>query len=489
MSEANGRLRIECQGAGKNGHVLLSANLDDQLIAHDTVDLSKQKSRDGFVEQVVRDRPGIDRNEVAQKLMELGEQRAKQQSADHDKPREDDSKSRLSRMPASVVDRARAMLESPDLLVNVLRDAENLGIAGEQELVMSLYLIGTSRLLDKPLAAIVQGPSSSGKSYTIEKVADMFPDEAVLKATSITPNALYYCERGKLSHRFVVVGERSRVEDDETAEKTRALRELLSQGVLIKLIAERTSSGEMVSRQIEQPGPIAYVESTTLTQIFAEDANRCIMLATDEQREQTRRIVNKLAKGYAGRQVNVSGQDVLDRHHAAQRLLDRRQVVVPFAVKVGELIPHQKVEVRRAFPQLIAMTKASALLRQFQRKQDADGCVIATDDDYQLARRLLAPAMRRLLGGATSDAAARFHRRIMDKFPVGESFKTSDAAKDEDVTRRQVSGWLRELADKDKIDEVESGHGRKPAIWKLRANGDHLDCPDLPTVEAVFSTS
>src|SRR5262249_16728051 len=83
------------------------------------------------------------------------------------------------------------------------------------------YLAGVSRLLERPLAVIVQGPSSSGKSYVIAKVAELFPPEAVVLAHQMTPQALFHMEPGSLEHRFVVAGERSRLENDDSAEATR----------------------------------------------------------------------------------------------------------------------------------------------------------------------------------------------------------------------------------------------------------------------------
>ena len=55
-------------------------------------------------------------------------------------------------------------------------------------------------------------------------------------ATSLTPNALYYKEPGSLIHRFVVAGERSRIQDDVHAEATRALREMQASGELTKTV-------------------------------------------------------------------------------------------------------------------------------------------------------------------------------------------------------------------------------------------------------------
>jgi hypothetical protein len=95
-----------------------------------------------------------------------------------------------------------------------------------------------------------------------------------------------------------VAGERSRLEDDDTAEATRALREMLSEGRLSKLLPIK-ADGQLQTVLVEQDGPIAYIETTTLTKLFNEDANRCILLSSDERPEQTRRILSTLAGVYA----------------------------------------------------------------------------------------------------------------------------------------------------------------------------------------------
>ena len=61
----------------------------------------------------------------------------------------------------------------------------------------------------------------------------------------------WFAKRGSLSHRFVVAGERSRLENDDTAEATRALREMLSAGKLSKLIPVK-ENGRMETKQVEQ---------------------------------------------------------------------------------------------------------------------------------------------------------------------------------------------------------------------------------------------
>src|SRR5262249_4736900 len=281
------------------------------------------------------------------------------------------------------------LLADPLLLGRAVDDVQALHVAGERDLIAAVYLIGVSRLLPRPLSAILQGPSSSGKSYLIEKTASLFPPEAVIHATQMTPQALFHMRPGTLSHRFVVGGERSRVEDDDAADARRALREMLSAGKLSKLMPVKGEGGLIETVQIEQDGPIAYVESTTLTRIFDEDANRAVLLHTDERPEQTRRVIGTLA-GADSRAARLAPARGIQRHHALQRMLQKCAVVIPYAEELGIRVSHERVEVRRAFPQLLGMIQAATLLYQRQRRSDAAGRLIATEDDYRVARSLLA---------------------------------------------------------------------------------------------------
>ena len=132
------------------------------------------------------------------------------------------SRNPLADTPPDTVEEAESILRDPELICRVCDDVAALGVAGERDLALTVYLIGVSRRLAKPLAAIVRGSSSSGKSYLIERVASLFPPEALIHATQMTPQALFHMPPNSLRNKWVVAGERSRLEDDDRAEATAA---------------------------------------------------------------------------------------------------------------------------------------------------------------------------------------------------------------------------------------------------------------------------
>ncbi len=392
----------------------------------------------------------------------------------------------LSNMPSAIRSEAEDMLHDPKLIDRVLDDIETCGVVGERELALTMYLIGTSRLLDNPLAAIVQGLSSTGKSFVIERAARLFPAEAVLRATDITANALYYMPTGSLIHCFVVAGERSRKQNDERAEATRALREMLSSGELNKVV---TISPKRKQEAVEiwQPGPIAYCESTTLTSIFDEDANRCLLLASDESPEQTSRIVQAAARRAAGQSSDLT--QIILKHHAIQRMLRRVRVSIPFAEALATAIPVQRPQARRAINCAIDMIGAVALLHQRQRAGRDLGhgdTIEAAEYDYVVARRQLIDPLGRALGGDLTPAAANFGKRLRDRYGA-DVFTSTDATNHDPMlnTKTKVNQHLGTLADAGAAVCVEASKGSKPAKWKMIGDVPKAGAVWLPTLDEL----
>jgi hypothetical protein len=468
----------------------------DDLIDTDTVDLAKTAKRTEFAKRLA-DRTGVPVEDVESELLRITNERSTANDPKPDAPPEDDlaeqTLAALEQTDQDVREEAERLLEDPALIDRISADIESVGVAGEDDLRLTLYLVGTSRLLPRPLAAIVQGQSSSGKSYTVERVASLFPPEAVVLATQMTPQALFHARPGSLSHRWVVAGERSRLENDDQAESTRALREMLSGGRLTKMMPCKVD-GEIQTVTIEQEGPIAFVESTTSARVFEEDANRCIMLSTDERRSQTKTIMRRLALHASGK-ISSEGPRVVARHQAAQRLLERRAIVIPFAERLAEVLEvfADRVECRRAYPMVLSIVQASALLHQRQRATDQDGRLIAEPADYAVAARLLSGPLARTIGESLSDPARRFLDRLLAEAddpidPLPAPFTAKDVRRRLKTGRSTVAGFLSELEDKGFLDPTEAaagGRGRPPKAWKPTGrDGDDVDV--LPPVEKLF---
>ena len=500
--EIENDLNFKWEPVGKKSQTTIRVFDGDRLIDTDTIDLAKTSKRSEFSNRIAK-RTGFNVEEVESELLRIIDERStanepRTQKKIHEGIEDDlaeQTRRAIEGTDPELITKAESLLADRWIVQRIEMAFEGAGIAGEEDLALMLYLIGTSRLLPRPLAAIVQGQSSSGKSYLIDKVASMFPAESVVWATTMTPQALFHAKPGSLSHRWVVAGERSRVDNDDRAEATRALREMLAAGRLSKMMPMKVG-GEIVTITIEQPGPIAFVESTTSARVFEEDANRCIMLSTDERRSQTETILKRLAT-YASGKVRSEGPRVVALHQTLQRLLERREIVIPFAERLAELFEvfAERVECRRAFPMLLSLIQASALLHQRQRQTDTDGRLIAEPADYAIAARLLASPLARTLGECLSDPARRFLDRLLAEVddplnPMQIPFNAAEIRGRLKGGRSTVNGFLIELEDKQFLEMVEvapSGRGRPSKAW--RPTDRVVDAEDvLPSMEDLFGS-
>ena len=184
----------------------------------------------------------------------------------------------------------------------------------------------------------------------------------------------------------------------------------------------------------------------------------------------------------------VDIQGIIAKHHALQRMLEPRTVVVPYANRLADAIDHHRVEARRAFPHLMTMIQVSALLHQRQRKIDLEGRLVAEADDYALARHLLAGPMARQLGGRVSEPAARFLGRLKEWFGDG-TFSKPEAKRREKGSQSSVYGWVSELVGAGLVEQVKAQRGNQAARYRV---SDDAPDPDalavLPPVEKVFPT-
>lgn len=468
---------ISWRPAATKSKIVVSVVRDGESIFVDELNIQNAKQREAMGTRLVV--LGCDARLVESDLMRLAVDAIPKEKAAvaSDKP------DPLAMMDQAVVDNAVEKLSNCDSLLELAySDAQQIGVVGEERTILTLYLAGVSRLLAKPLSVIVQGSSSSGKSFSVEAVSELFPPEEKVVAQQMTPQSLFYLPPGSLRHKFVVCGERSRVEDDSTADATRALREMISAGVLRKLLPVKGADGRMTTERIESEGPIAFVESTTLGQIFDEDRNRCVLIHTDETESQTRRILFALAGHRSKRSA-----EAIERQHAMQRLLKSQTVLVPYATRLAEALPAEKVECRRAFGHLLTCIRSSALLYQRQRSID-EGCIVANESDYATAYSLLSKPMTESIGKGVSDVASQYWSWLASHYGGGKPFCVQDLMNREDNPKAKDRSYsiVKELAAVNCLMVVPEA-GAKARHYKLDRAPDDAGSP-LPDPQDLFSS-
>lgn len=490
------KLRLVPELLSRNGQTrvkIIARDEDDRIVEADTITLESSAARRRLAERLARLDGSLSTDIDAELRGIIDQAQAIPRCDGGEQP---SSTALLDQMPAAVRAQANATLRSPNLIGRIQSDLQGMGITGDEVTALGVYLTGTSRLLDRPLASIVQGASSAGKSYIIRTVGRLFPGESKVVAHQLSPRALYYMGDDALVHRFVIGGERPRQQKDQEADATKQLREMISDSELTSITVE-TASGTPKSIQTRTRGPIAFVESASSTQINPEDLNRCLVFPVDESRRQTDAICESMAAAYAG-EVPRLGEEIVPVHHAMQRMLQARRVVIPFARLIASAFPKDRIEARRGLGHVFHMIEAVALLRQFQKEQDPADDLLADADDYAAAVPLLRPTLDRLCGRLDTQS-----RRVWDELcaRLKYSGEKIDGVPTDEFTRTTIAAWtgtnettaggrLRALATAGYLVLSQEPKGNRKGVWRINSQhpqndiGDELGLPGVAQVRA-----
>jgi hypothetical protein len=274
-------------------------------------------------------------------------------------------------------------------LIASAEDTETLGYVGEDVNKRLLYIAASSRKLSDPISVIVLSESASGKSYLVDTIRKLIPAEDVLAMTSLSEQALNYLPEDGLMHKFLVMGEA--VHGDIVEHQ---LREMLSAKELSRLVTTKDEkTGALTSRMVRKEVIVSAIMSSTNYDINAENASRSFVINTDESAEQTRSIHKIQRKKYSLERYRAKEENIpriIHQHHCAQRLLEKRVIVNPFADLLD--FPSSMMRARRDHERFMDLIACVCFLRQFQKeaKEEAGLAYIACDlEDYRIAHDLM----------------------------------------------------------------------------------------------------
>ena len=326
--------------------------------------------------------------------------------------------------------RSQALGSEPRILDRLPRDLRRRGLVGEERLAKIVYLATTSRLLKKIVSIAVKGPSSAGKSFTVETVLGFFPDSAFYALTAMSDRALAYSEE-PVKHRMLVIYEAAGIEGDWAS---LLVRTLLSEGRIRYETVEKVGD-EIKGRMIEREGPTGLITTTTRIKLHPENETRLLSLVATDTPEQTSNVLLALADEEE-RHVDVS------EWHDLQRWLElgQREVTIPFGQQLAKLIPPKAVRLRRDFAALLALIRAHALLHQASRRHDERERIVATIEDYAVVRDLVATSLVRASRRPSRRRPARLWRRF-GSFSRGRTTSPSRRSpSDSGLTRARPPG-------------------------------------------------
>jgi len=435
-----GAAEYTVQGLGTQGmdrlKVVVRATLPGNPSAFylDTPDLYSRKARAAFVDGI-REELGlaeVDAQDDMKALVTLLEaERLRMTEASSDV-------AKVPEMTEAERAEALALLRSPTLVNDILRDLDTL-MVGEEETKLLGYLGSLSRLLDKPLGILVVSRSGAGKTTLQEVVCSLVPPESLKQFTRITGQTLFYGDEDSLRNRVLAIEEEGGMEQAMYAIRTLQS----SQKLMLATKRNDPKTGRIRQETYTVEGPVSIMISTTNPDALGgETRNRFVVLTIDESEEQTRRIVETAMRSHTleGRMELSRRKKITQRHHGMQRMLKPVEVVNPYAHWLEYSI--NRLQMRREQAKYACLIDAVALLHQHQREvktytveDEIHPYIEVTVEDIALANRLALPFFPN-----STDELAPHTRRLGEEVSKLVESKGGDVS----FTRRELRsfcGW------------------------------------------------
>jgi DNA primase catalytic core len=434
-STARGRMQVNVKVTGKN--------VRGEYCYHgDSFDMESFQRRAAFIKQaahelaVKEETMHADVGKLWAVLSDLQRERITKTLAPQEEP---------EAMTAEEQTAAMELLRDPRLLERVLEDFEKCGAVGEETNKKVSYLAAVSRMLSKPLAIVVQSSSSAGKSSLMEAVLDFIPEEHREEYTAMTGQALFYMGQKNLKHKILAIAEQQGAEA-----ASYPLKLLQSEGKLnIASTGKDPVSGKLVTHEYAVEGPVMLFLTTTAHEVDEELMNRCLVLAVNEDREQTQAIHQKQreAQTLEGLKARTRRNKIVRLHRNAQRLL--RPVDVVIECLKERRFPDTMTRTRRDHMKFLTLIQAITLLHQHQREIKTSieedvrlEYIEATEADVKLAWELASHVLMRSLDDVQTQT--RRLLLLLDKMVSSECERLQIERLDYRFTRatvRQFTGW------------------------------------------------
>jgi len=149
---------------------------------------------------------------------------------------------------------AKKYLANKKLIANLQQDLQQIGILGEEENALTLFLSMASHKSQTPFSVLCLAKCGIGKSYLLQKLSQCMPRNSFSFHTQISENALYYFDSRQIDGKALFI------EDLEwTNQMLTPLATLQTHGKLIKTRATKDKDGMIHSTTFEVAGKLCLI--------------------------------------------------------------------------------------------------------------------------------------------------------------------------------------------------------------------------------------
>ena len=351
-------------------------------------------------------------------------------------------------------------LKSKELLKRLNEQIGKSGIVGEENSRLLLFLIIISYMNKSPIHGIVQGSSGSGKTHIIGSIADLMPVEDVLRFTRITESSLYNWGEFDLFRKIIIIEDLDGLKE----EALYALRELISNQFLSSSVSMKDKKGNNKSTRKEVKGQFSSLSATTKGETYEDNMSRSFLIAVDESKEQTQRIITHQNKRNAGEIDPAAKQIAIGFIQQIVRSLKYYEVINPYATKLQ--LPEKVHKIRRLNEMYQAVIKQVTFLNQYQRQLTNSNQLITEIEDIEQATEILFESI--VLKVDELDGSLRQFFERLKKFVKNDSeeFILREIRQNLNISKTQIFRNIQTLLELEYIKQV-GGFSNKGIRYKI----------------------
>lgn len=361
---------------------------------------------------------------------------------------------------------AKKYLSDKNLIKHLQNDFQQIGILGENENALILFLAMASHKYENPFSVLCLAKSGIGKSYLLQKLSECMPQNAVSFHTQISENALYYFDSHQIDGKVLLI------EDLQwTHQMLSPLATLQTQGKLIKTRATKDKDGMLHSTTFEVSGKLCLIACAYSEKNYDSLSLPFLCLNLNHSHTQDFNVMEYQKKIRAGL-INKDEITATQRRlKCVLSCLNNTSVINPYATLIN--LPDDLPHPRKTLLLLLNFIDVITFFFQYQRETVTDEntgeiLIKTAPEDIELAFKLLKNSLFRRADELSTTARGFYQwlKKYLQEAKTNQ-FTALDIRKAKRIHPRTLNNYLQELKLFSYVQIVGGNKHREGFIYKL----------------------
>lgn len=361
---------------------------------------------------------------------------------------------------------AKKYLTDKKLIDRLKNDFQQIGILGENENALILFLAMASHKYENPFSVLCLAKSGIGKSYLLQKLSECMPQNAVSFHTQISENALYYFDSHQIDGKVLFI------EDLQwTHQMLSPLATLQTQGKLIKTRATKDKDGMLHSTTFEVSGKLCLIACAYSEKNYDSLSLPFLCLNLNHSHTQDFNVMEYQKKIRAGLINKDEITTIQRRLKCVIESLKSTSIINPYApfINLPDDLPHP----RKTLLLLLNFIDVITFFFQYQRETVTDEStgeilIKTAPEDIELAFSLLKNSLFRRADELSTTARGFYTwlKKYLQEAKTNQ-FTALDIRKAKRIHPRTLNNYLQELKLFSYVQIVGGNKHREGFIYKL----------------------